>query len=193
MEEEDHNCDADEEVTVHKRSLAAPYVRLCREVMRHSESTVPGDAFSEWTMQLHTRGLGNDVCVCGKKHIVELNSLENRVNSQVLYPVGSSCVKYFSEELVEEWKAMRSTFMRERAARIKALRLGFGKYASKTYEEVGEQDPFYAQWLMSLSKFATNPANDTYHPDNTEIHRLLQKGIDASTKKKSKCMLILDK
>jgi len=158
--------------------LNRSYIELRKVILAHSESKVAADAFCEWEYGDMYEGPATSTCVCGKNPIVELNTVKHKVTGHILSPVGSVCIQHFGPEVVAEWRRARQVFLKTRKERIAQLKVGFGKYAHKTFLDVGRIDPSYAEWLLERPKYTRNPMNSTYDTDNSEICRLLRQGID---------------
>ena len=69
---------------------------LMQIVLINSESQNWIDAIGEWDIvDVWEDQDCKSTCVCGQKHIKYLYKIENTENNNVLYPVGSSCIKRF--------------------------------------------------------------------------------------------------
>lgn len=49
----------------------------------------------------------SESCVCGKEHLYYLFTIENVVNGNTLFPIGSSCIKKFGREDLDDEVAVR--------------------------------------------------------------------------------------
>lgn len=68
-------------------------------ILEYSESQDFASAAREWDPVWYDEDPTCDSeCICGKKHIKELNAIKNRKNGTELI-VGSECVNYFMEDL----------------------------------------------------------------------------------------------
>lgn len=72
------------------------FEELRRAVLNASASYHWAQAVDEWqVLSLDEDPTASGVCVCGKTGLVYLYNIENRQTQQALFPIGSSCVRYF--------------------------------------------------------------------------------------------------
>lgn len=72
------------------------YERFILIVIEHSESSIWEDAAEEWDIVDCEEDLSlKSACICGKEQLRYLFTIRNRHNGNVLYPIGSSCIKKF--------------------------------------------------------------------------------------------------
>lgn len=114
--------------------------KLFEVVLQHSESKHINEALNEWNITNHKRH--NTACICGKQHIIDTYELTNKHNGNILYPIGSSCIKKFENDNLNQ--------------QIKTLALGKKifknvgrKHNGLTYDEIIEKDPQYVKFLSS--------------------------------------------
>ncbi len=70
--------------------------KLLNVVMNNSEADNWEDAVNEWTItDCSEDERQTSECICGKENIKYLFTIENKFNGNVLYPIGSSCIKKF--------------------------------------------------------------------------------------------------
>jgi len=166
------------------------YWALVREVLKHSESKRIEEAFHEWYHLSYEEDKEcAHHCVCGKKHIKELNRLRNSSTGAMLFPVGSVCVKQFSPNLWDSLLNARRQYRKVTKSIVEdsPLKMDSGVYKDSTYEEIGYKDPQYAMYLMRLNLLTVDENNPSFRSINLRIRKHLQRGIDAS----KKCMLTL--
>ena len=46
-------------------------------------------------------------CICGKEHLFYLFTIENKLNGNQLFPIGSSCIKKFGRDDLDEEASVR--------------------------------------------------------------------------------------
>jgi len=114
---------------------------LFDEVLKQSESKCLDDALNEWDI---TNNIVSDTtCICGKKHIVDTYEITNRQNNNILYPIGSSCIKKFNNlNLITQMKVVNhkdSIFKNEGR-----------KHNGKTYDWICQNDPQYIEYLDNV-------------------------------------------
>jgi len=113
--------------------------KLKDAVIANSQSKNWDFAIQEWDVK-HYEVAEDETCVCGKEHIVHTHTIINRLNSNLLYPIGSECIKKFgSEHMKDDAKlSMRSITI-----------MSVGKYEGKTYLEICEKYPDYIRFIRS--------------------------------------------
>lgn len=75
--------------------MASTYVeRLIKRVIELSQSDNWDIAVKEWSIaDCEEDDTLSNSCVCGKDHLYYLFTIENELNGNTLYPIGSSCIK----------------------------------------------------------------------------------------------------
>ncbi|MBC2312517.1 hypothetical protein [Listeria booriae] len=77
--------------------------KLLRVVMEHSENNDWQDAVQEWEIEdCQEDDNQEESCICGKEQLKYLFTIENKINGKVLTPIGSSCIKKFEREELDE-------------------------------------------------------------------------------------------
>ncbi|WP_430596039.1 hypothetical protein [Streptococcus gallolyticus] len=72
---------------------------LIKDVMDNSDSNDWDSAVTEWEISdVEENELLEESCICGKEHLRYLFTIENQLNGNVLYPIGSSCIKKFERD-----------------------------------------------------------------------------------------------
>ena len=80
--------------------MASMYVeRLIKTVIELSQGNDWDTAVKEWEIAdcVEDDTLSSS-CICGKDHLLYLFTIENVVNGNVLFPIGSSCIKKFGRK-----------------------------------------------------------------------------------------------
>lgn len=73
------------------------------QVIENSESKVWSDAVEEWEIvDCEEDETGESSCICGKEGLRYLFTIENMYNGNVLFPIGSSCIKKFERDDMRE-------------------------------------------------------------------------------------------
>ncbi|HEM3202723.1 TPA: hypothetical protein U0910_000739 [Streptococcus suis 8830] len=80
--------------------VKSPYVEnLISEVINKSEANTWQSAVSEWEIvDIEEDDCLEESCVCGKENLRYLYTIQNSFNGNILYPIGSSCIKKFERE-----------------------------------------------------------------------------------------------
>jgi hypothetical protein len=80
------------------------YDNLVKTVLEHSESSDWYSAVNEWSIvNVEEDDSMMESCICGKENLRYLFSIKNINNGNVLFPIGSSCIRKFGRsELNEE-------------------------------------------------------------------------------------------
>lgn len=123
------------------------FKRLMQIVIDNSESDIWEEAREEWmitgTFETETQ------CLCGQKPIIYTTRITNKMNNNVLYPIGSVCIKKFFprkmyKQLLEINKKKRKE-KKERNERIKEIQ-------SWDYEDIIFNDGRRASFISCLYK-----------------------------------------
>lgn len=81
---------------------------LIREVIDLSESDIWEAAVAEWEIvDCEEDDSLNESCICGKEHLYYLFTIENTLNGNKLFPIGSSCIKKFGRGDLDEEASVR--------------------------------------------------------------------------------------
>ncbi|MBC6164649.1 hypothetical protein HB999_14470 [Listeria booriae] len=76
---------------------------LLHVVMENSEHNDWQDAVQEWEIEdCQEDDNQEESCICGKEHLKYLFTIKNKNNGKVLTPIGSSCIKKFEREELDE-------------------------------------------------------------------------------------------
>lgn len=89
------------------------YVRnLIMTVIEHSEGEYWEDAVTEWKIEDCEEDVScSSECICGKENIKYLYKIRNVLNGNLLFPIGSSCIKKFNRtDMNEETVLIENTF-----------------------------------------------------------------------------------
>lgn len=148
-------------------------------LINNSESKYWSEAVKEWNI------IGYDEdsecisqCVCGKEHIRYLYKIKNDINKNVIYPIGSRCIKRFERtDLIEK------TFCYEKSIRIyKAVKsyeyielssdLFSRKLLKSFYEEGAFESDFYLYSAEENYNFMLKMFNKKSAPSPKEQRRI---------------------
>lgn len=93
-------------------------------VIKASRADCWAQAVEEWQVvgveeDPHAKG----VCVCGKTGLVYLYTIQNQLNHEVLFPIGSSCVNSFEVEELDVTVAVLRRLFDLRAAFVEGKRV----------------------------------------------------------------------
>lgn len=82
--------------------------RLIKRVIELSESSDWDTAVTEWEIiDCEEDDTLSESCICGKEHLYYLFTIENVVNENSLFPIGSSCIKKFGRKDLDNEAAIR--------------------------------------------------------------------------------------
>ena len=89
--------------------MASIYVeRLIKRVIELSQSSDWDTAVAEWEIaDCEEDDTLSESCVCGKEHLYYLFTIENAINGNTLFPIGSSCIKKFGRDDLDDEAAVR--------------------------------------------------------------------------------------
>lgn len=92
--------------------MSVYFENLINEVLSLSESNIWEFAVKEWEIIDCEEDLSrNSNCICGKENLRYLFTIENEINGNTLYPIGSSCIRKFGrEDLKAETKVQEDMF-----------------------------------------------------------------------------------
>lgn len=93
--------------------MDSSYIRnlICR-VINKSEGDKWEDAVMEWEIiDCEEDERSTEICICGKENIRYLYTIRNTYNGNILFPIGSSCIKKFDRrDLKEKTSLMEDQF-----------------------------------------------------------------------------------
>lgn len=82
---------------------SAYYQNLTQRVIDSSESDTWESAALEWEIfDCEEDGTLEASCICGKENLRYLFTIRNTINENILYPIGSSCIKKFERADLNE-------------------------------------------------------------------------------------------
>lgn len=86
--------------------------KLTTAVMQASVGKTWEEAVQEWEIiDCEEEQFANGECICGHDHLRYLYTIRNRANGNVLYPIGSECIKKFErDDLDQEISIMQQKF-----------------------------------------------------------------------------------
>ena len=143
------------------------------------------DAVEEWDITDEDEDENMESqCVCGKENIKYLFEITNRLNFKKLYPVGSSCIRKFErDDLNEEVNIYEQLFKLSHAIRDGAdITLSTEFFSRKLLE-----------WLYEQDAFLPNRYNeyDGYN-DYEFMVKMFNKRTDASSKQDYKIQKVIE-
>lgn len=75
------------------------YENLIKQVLDNSNSNIWSMAVLEWEVaDCKEDAELQSSCICGKENLKYLFTIRNKVNKNLLYPIGSTCIKKFERE-----------------------------------------------------------------------------------------------
>lgn len=76
---------------------------LIKTVISNSDSKTWREARLEWFVKSMDEDESlESTCVCGHEHLRYLYTIENKINGNQLYPIGSKCIKLFESRTMDE-------------------------------------------------------------------------------------------
>lgn len=82
--------------------------RLIKRVIELSQSNNWDTAVTEWEIaDCEEDDTLSESCICGKEHLYYLFTIENAINGNTLFPIGSSCIKKFGRSDLDDEAAVR--------------------------------------------------------------------------------------
>ena len=82
---------------------SAYYRNLIQRVIDNSESDIWESAVFEWVIFDWEEDVTlESSCICGKENLRYLFTIRNTLNGNILYPIGSSCIKKFERADLDE-------------------------------------------------------------------------------------------
>ena len=93
-------------------TTSSHYRRLIETVLRYSDASEWNAAVLEWCIDdVEEDKTQQESCICGKENLRYLFTIRNMVNGNILYPIGSSCIKRFKRsDLDKEVAAKEQLF-----------------------------------------------------------------------------------
>ena len=87
---------------------SAYYMNLIQRVIDNSEAPNWEDAVLEWEVyDCEEDESLESSCICGKEELRYLFTIRNVINGNMLYPIGSSCIKKFERDDLDEEVAVK--------------------------------------------------------------------------------------
>ena len=75
------------------------YEKLIQRVLDLSERKVWDAAVQEWIIIDCEEDIeAQTTCVCGKENLRYLFTIRNQINGNILFPIGSTCIKKFERD-----------------------------------------------------------------------------------------------
>lgn len=82
--------------------------RLIKRVLELSTANNWDTAVTEWEIaDCEEDDTLSESCICGKEHLYYLFTIENVTNGNTLFPIGSSCIKKFGRDDLDDEAAVR--------------------------------------------------------------------------------------
>tara|TARA_R110000868_G_scaffold24856_3_gene97473 strand:+ start:405 stop:1073 length:669 start_codon:yes stop_codon:yes gene_type:complete len=101
------------------------------------------EAVNEWEEVSAFHEEYSDTCICGKENIKYCFEIRNVNNNELLYPIGSECIKHFgNKNLLDQMKIYQhKNFIFNNKG---------GKNDGKTFDWICKNDENYIQFLISM-------------------------------------------
>jgi hypothetical protein len=114
-------------------------------VLQHSESEYGiNEAIREWDIVNDSEQTECSDCICGHKNIKYTYTIKNRINDNILYPLGSSCIRKFEyQDLIDQLSIVTN--------KNKIFKNPGKKHDGKTYDEICKIDPQYIGFLSTYA------------------------------------------
>jgi hypothetical protein len=118
--------------------------KLFQVVSENSESDNLEDMIKEWEIVGYEKE-ENSQCICGKKHILDVYKIRNKLNTNYLYPVGSKCIQLFeNDDMNHDIKILNNKF--------KIFNNKGKRYDGLTYDDICRNHPDYVRFLKTCDK-----------------------------------------
>lgn len=83
--------------------ISSNFRNLQDAVIRHSEADEWYSAIDEWIINdVEEDETLTESCVCGKEKLCYLFTIRNILNGNILYTIGSSCIRRFERDALDE-------------------------------------------------------------------------------------------
>lgn len=130
--------------------MESAYVKnLIMRVIQNSESNTWEDAVMEWEItDCEEDENASEICICGKENIKYMFTIRNTINDNMLYPIGSSCIKKFNRaDMKEETSLYESMFKLLHAVESnRYLSLSSELFSRKLLKYLFEQGAFNTEY-----------------------------------------------
>lgn len=162
------------------KSSSGMRYKLFDEVIKNSMSKDWCEAVQEWdNIKTEEDESIESTCVCGKENIKYLHTIKNIKNGNVLYPIGSSCIKKFGrKDLDEVTNTNESLFKLLHAVRDnKFISLTSDLFSRKLLKYLYENGAFKATEYNGLNgesdyKFMLNMFNKRSDPTTKQQRKI---------------------
>lgn len=138
------------------------YNNLIRKVIDASEADEWEDAVQEWMIfDCEEDENVSSSCICGKESIRYLFTIRNYKTCRMLYPIGSSCIRKFERDDLDDEIAIHEEMFRL----YKAIR---------NREKIELTSKFFSKKLLAaLNEYGAFPGNEYNHFDGYEDYQFL--------------------
>jgi hypothetical protein len=116
--------------------------KLFDVVLKNSNNKFIDEALSEWYISNNI--YSESTCICTKPHIIYTYEITNRENGNILYPIGSSCIKKFKNKNLDE--QLKVVLTHNKIFKNKGK-----KYDGETFEYICNKDVQYIKFLKEHS------------------------------------------
>lgn len=118
------------------------FEQLKKIVIENSIANNFEHAKEEWIMlDFNPDGDGvNSTCVCGQCGLKKIYTIQNKLNKNILYPIGSVCINHFQNNQLTVSLNQINKYNVKFTNKNK-------KYDGLTYEEIYQNDESYLKWL----------------------------------------------
>lgn len=94
-------------------NISAYHKKLVETVLLYSDADEWTAAADEWSIvAVREDDDQSSSCVCGKENLRYLFTIKNTVNGNILYPIGSSCIKKFGRSDLDEEVTVKEQLFR---------------------------------------------------------------------------------
>lgn len=166
--------------------MGTSFEKLKKEILGNSVSKDWKSAVSEWVL-IDTKEdeYCESECICGKENIKYLHKIKNTINGNVLFPVGSSCIKKFDRtDLNELISVKEKLFKLYHAVENKAfLELSSEIFSRKLIDYLHEEGAFESDNSLYNS-------TDTYDFIMQMFNKRNKEDITTKQDKKIKAILL---
>lgn len=160
--------------------MASQFEQLVKAVVAQSESSDWITAKGEWTITDVSEDEDAETqCVCGQENLRYLYTIQNQLNDNVLFPIGSQCIKQFDEtDLANEVITYRKLLELKQAVDSKKfITLDSTYFSKKLIKYLYDEDAFRASQYNNYDphkdyEFMLKMFNEQKDPTNKQQKKI---------------------
>lgn len=169
--------------------MPSSFENLKRIVIANSKSKNFLNAVLEWKLvDTEEDELNESQCICGKENIRYLHKIQNENNGNILFPIGSSCIKKFDrsdlnelisvkEKLFKLYHAVNNKEFLELSPTLFSRKLIKYLYKNGAFESKDSRFPAEENYDFFLEMFNKKNKNDITAAQHRKIKAILLNNI----------------